>query len=487
MNGTLAAAGARKTIRVLLVDDDDDDRLIIRDLLVESMGKNVVLDWESGYETAKSRISDGVHDAYLIDYRLGPQTGLDLVREASREGNPAPFILLTGHGDLDVDMAALKSGVADFLVKTQLTAQVLERSIRYSMEHATAMEALREREESLRSLFDAAFEGIFVLDEDGRVLDVNSTAAQIFAGDPAEMIGSFLQDSLIDAEPLAAAERSHQVLARRFDGGTVHLDIYTKPYRFRGRPAVLTACRDISQRVQMEAQILQQDRLASIGFLASSLAHEIGTPLGVIRGRAELLGMKAGGEPVVRENVDVIVAQIDRVSQLIRSLLNLARGDKAAELAPLEPRQMISSVMSLMRHEFSKAGIEIVKELPEDLRVLAAPGPLHQVFLNLFVNALHSMQAEIRTGRPKAHRLRVFAKPGDGVVEIGVEDTGAGISKANHKRLFTPFFTTKDIGVGTGLGLATSYRIVEAWGGSIRAESEEGKGATFFVTLKTPD
>lgn len=472
-------------IRVLLIDDDEDDRAIIQTFLHESMGKRCTLDWEPNYAEAKRLIGKGVHDVYLVDYRLGEKTGLDLVRESSGDGNPAPFILLTGYGDMDVDIAAMKSGVSDFLVKAQLTSQLLERSIRYSMAHANSIETLREREEGLRSLFDAAFEGIFVLSEDGRILDVNSTAATIFGCTPQDMTGGFLQDSFIESEPIAASDSARQVLARKFDGGTVHLEVHSKPYRLLGRNCILTACRDISERVLMEAQILQQDRLASIGFLASSLAHEIGTPLGVIRGRAELLGMKSGSDPIVKENVDIIVNQIDRVSKLIRSLLNLARGEKASALAAIDPKDVVIGVLDLMRHEFAKIRVDVINELPNGMQALAVAGPLHQVFLNLFVNSLHAMQSAQSVAPGHQHRLRIFAAGGNGHWEIGVEDTGAGISKANLKRLFTPFFTTKDFGVGTGLGLATSYRILESWGGGIRVESEEGKGATFFVTLKT--
>ncbi|MCM2280879.1 MAG: ATP-binding protein [Bdellovibrionaceae bacterium] len=474
-----------KKLHILLVDDDADDHMIIGDLLRETMADRVHLDWEPHYEQAKDKIRKGEHDAYLVDYRLGAKTGLDLIRECGDMGNPAPFILLTGYGDHDVDLEAMKSGVSDFLIKAQLNASMLERSIRYSINHAEAIETLREREESLRSLFDAAFEGIFVLAEDGRILDANSTAGTIFGCRPNEMIGGFLQDMLIDPEPLIATENARQALGRRcLDGGVVHLELHSKPYRFRGRACILTACRDISERVQMEAQIFQQDRLASIGLLASSLAHEIGTPLGVIRGRAELLGMKAGSDPLVNDNVAIIVSQIDRVSKLIRSLLNLARGDKAAHLAPFDPQEAITGVMDLMRHEFSHVDVKIRNELPPGMLVSAIGGPLHQVFLNLFVNSLHAIRTEIQSGKNKDHHLRIFAVDLGDRWEIGVEDSGCGISKTNLKKLFTPFFTTKDFGVGTGLGLATSYRILEAWGGNIRAESEEGKGATFYLSLK---
>src|SRR5262249_7034308 len=144
----------------------------------------------------------------------------------------------------------------------------------------------------------------------------------------------------------------------------IHLEVSAKPYRHQGRDCVLTACRDISERVSMEAQILQQDRLASVGLLASSLAHEIGTPLGVIRGRAEFLEMKSEPGSAIQSNAAIIIAQIDRVSKLIRSLLNLARGDRSSIVSPIEIDKVVGEVAELMTHEMSKAGIKFVCDLP---------------------------------------------------------------------------------------------------------------------------
>jgi PAS domain S-box-containing protein len=234
--------------------------------------------------------------------------------------------------------------------------------------------------------------------------------------------------------------------------------------------------------LEREAQILVQDRLASVGLLASSLAHEIGTPLGVIRGRAEYLEMKLD-DPNVKKSVEVIVTQIDRVSKLIRSLLNLARGEQAHTMELVRVDIVLLEVLELMAHEFRKNSIEIRNEIADmPVSVKAESGPLHQVLLNLFVNSVHAIQAAQKNGRER-HFIRIsFREEGESLV-IALEDSGCGISSKNLKKLFQPFFTTKDIGVGTGLGLATSYRILESWGGRIDVTSAEGEGATFQLRL----
>ena len=130
--------------RVLLVDDDEDDFLITRDLLEEIEGSNYVLDWISTYEEAVEKIDGGGHDVYLLDYRLGKRTGLDLIMESRAKGCREPIILLTGQGDRQIDMEAMRAGASDYLVKSQLTPPLLERSIRYSIKHAQSEKKLAQ-------------------------------------------------------------------------------------------------------------------------------------------------------------------------------------------------------------------------------------------------------------------------------------------------------------------------------------------------------
>ena len=231
----------------------------------------------------------------------------------------------------------------------------------------------------------------------------------------------------------------------------------------------------------MEAQILQQDRLASLGLLASSLAHEIGTPLGVIRGRAEMAA-KTNDEKL-KSTMELIITQIDRVSKLVNSLLHLARGKQSEFATDVDLSSVVSDVVNLMSYELSRKGIALEVSIPSGLRVRAEVGPLGQVFLNLFVNAVHAIEEVQKQGDKRSHRVSVTAYATDDKTEVKVCDSGSGISAANMRQMFKPFFTTKEIGVGTGLGLATSYKLMQSWGGSISAESKEGEGTCFALKL----
>jgi len=482
----------RSKLRLLLIDDDEDDYVEIKELLGAAKGFLFSVDWVSRFDDALPAIERGEHDVYLIDYRLGKGTGLDLIQSALSGGVKGPMILLTGFGDHEVDLKAMKIGAADYLVKGQINAPLLERSIRYSMLRSKTLETIRQREENFRSLLNSAFEGIVVHEMNGEILDANHAAARILGLSGEGLVGKnlFALTSPRCKEFVAQmleerSESSYEVQCQRKDGASIHLEVRSKPYTYQGKAAALTAVRDVSGQKQMQAQIMIQDRLASIGLMASSLAHEIGTPLGVIRGRAEYLSMQVQDD-ATRKSVDVIVSQIDRISKLIRSLLNLARGDGAAAgVGKVELQPTIRDVLDLMAHEFSRAGITIENQLESlpALFVRAEAQSLHQVFLNLLVNSVHAIQSESKAGRTKGHSIRIGFADRSTHCLISVEDSGCGISQENQKNLFKPFFTTKDIGAGTGLGLATIYWMIKSWHGSIEVESQEGKGTSFRLIL----
>jgi diguanylate cyclase (GGDEF)-like protein/PAS domain S-box-containing protein len=153
-----------REIRVLLVEDDEDDYVLTRGLLADSRRTRFALDWVTSYEEARAAIAAGQHDLYLVDYRLGEHDGLEILREARAAGCQRPIILLTGQGDGEVDIAAMQAGAADYLVKGQIDSQILERSIRYSLEQNRTLDALRESEERYALSARGANDGLWVWD-----------------------------------------------------------------------------------------------------------------------------------------------------------------------------------------------------------------------------------------------------------------------------------------------------------------------------------
>lgn len=240
---------------------------------------------------------------------------------------------------------------------------------------------------------------------------------------------------------------------------------------------------DISEKKQMEAKIFQQDRLATVGLLASGLAHEIGTPLGVVRGRAELILQKKELEAGVRRNLDIIIQQIDRVSKFISSLLNLSR-DRETSKGCCVLKDVIDESLLLLNPKLKTIHADAAISVPSDLVAGIECGPLEQVLLNLFMNSIHSMTDANKAGRTEGHHLRISSEVTDTSVRLFVSDTGMGINAKTKANLFRPFYTTKAQGEGTGLGLSISSQLLADCGGSLELyDTQEGQGSTFLIEL----
>ncbi len=235
-------------------------------------------------------------------------------------------------------------------------------------------------------------------------------------------------------------------------------------------------------RLDLARQVRQAEQLAVAGRIASELAHEIGTPLNVISGRAEyILRDTPAGSPAA-SHLRTIVAQIDRISGIIASLLDLVRPRKA-EVQEVELRPVLEPMLALLEPTARKKGLGVDSQLPAGLRVRADPNQLQQIAINLLVNAIEATPAGGRVGlRARAAEAR-DGRPG---ATLEVVDSGAGIRPADLPRVFDPFFTTKPAGQGTGLGLAICRDIVREHGGTIELDSRPGAGTTVRVWLPGP-
>jgi two-component system, NtrC family, sensor kinase len=241
------------------------------------------------------------------------------------------------------------------------------------------------------------------------------------------------------------------------------------------------AAREAEERLALERELRHSERLASVGRLAAGIAHEMGTPLNVIKGRVELIKATSEMPPERRErNLTIIGAQADNITRIVRQLLNLARPYQLNR-THFSLAQLLAEAVEAIEGAAVKQGITVEVELGEPLRIDGDRDLLHQVFLNLLVNATHAM--------PAGGHLQVTTDPaptvkdGQHFIPVRVVDTGSGIAPEHLPHIFDPFFTTKDVGEGTGLGLACTRRIVEEHGGWIEAANNPAGGAIFVVYL----
>jgi two-component system, NtrC family, nitrogen regulation sensor histidine kinase GlnL len=247
--------------------------------------------------------------------------------------------------------------------------------------------------------------------------------------------------------------------------------------------------RDIKHRKELEEDLKRADRLVLIGTLAAGLAHEIRNPLGGIKGAAQLLRRSSDNNSSVREFTDIMIREVDRVDQLIEQLLDLSRPAQLT-LAPVNIHEILEDVLLLEAQTVSGREIHIRKRFDPSLPPIRGDrAQLSQVFLNLVKNAFQAMERggalTIITRVETDYHIRGQGMGPNRFIWVDLADEGGGIREEDLAHIFSPFFTTKIN--GTGLGLATCYRIIKEHGGTIRVESTEGKGSTFKVSLVVAD
>ncbi len=234
---------------------------------------------------------------------------------------------------------------------------------------------------------------------------------------------------------------------------------------------------DITQRMRLEEQLVQTEKLTSLGLLAAGVAHEVNTPLAVISNYVQILAKQLPSDDPRHNLIEKIVKQTFRASEIVNNLLNFSRTG-TAEMGEVDLNTVIEETLALVAHPFRNAHVQVIQALKSDLpMVLGSGNRLQQVFLNLFLNAKDAM--------PSGGMIEVRSGATNGYVEVEVTDTGLGISGENLQRIFDPFFTTKAMGRGTGLGLSVSYGIIKEHAGKIEARSTPGKGTSFRLEFPT--
>ena len=241
-----------------------------------------------------------------------------------------------------------------------------------------------------------------------------------------------------------------------------------------------TAYQEVVRRLrENEEQLIQAEKLTSLGQMAASIAHEINNPLAGVLMYTKLLAKKIAGDTFRKEEsldyLSKMETEVGRCSRIIRNLLDFARQTEPT-LRPVDINRVMEQVLSMVGHQAHLQNVDVVKDFSLSLpEVMADFDQLQQIFTNLTLNAIQAM--------PDGGRLTIRSSAVDGGVRVDVQDTGFGISKENMGKLFTPFFTTKEKGKGVGLGLAVAHGIIERHKGRIKVQSEVGKGTTFSVYL----
>jgi PAS domain S-box-containing protein len=351
-------------------------------------------------------------------------------------------------------------------------------------EKAQQYERLKEFNENIVESINV---GIFTLDLNDRIESWNAQMEVMYALPRAEALGRPISEVL----PAPFCEEFYRIRQNpgihnlyKFRLGTTAGDtrvcniaiapLVTREFSAVGRVVIVD---DITERIDLEAQLSQADKMSSIGLLAAGVAHEVNTPLAVISSYAQMLQKQLQNDDRLSGLLDKITRQTFRASEIVNNLLNFSR-TSGTEFKPVDLNKIIHDTLALLEHQFKTAGIKVHGELANSLpHIQGNAGKLQQVFLNLFLNAKDAM--------PNGGTLTVATVNGRSV-GVTVGDTGSGIAPEHIHRIYDPFFTTKNRpkdgnSGGTGLGLSVTYGIIQEHAGKIRVESKPGEGTRFFM------
>jgi two-component system, cell cycle sensor histidine kinase and response regulator CckA len=346
-------------------------------------------------------------------------------------------------------------------------------------------------------------EAIMITDADGTLEYVNPAWSTLYGFSAQEALGakpsllhSGKQGSEFYEEMWTQIRDPHvgvwkgEILNKTRDGRFIFVFLSITPYRdAKGSVAgYMGIAIDISEKKETERRMQEEDRLFSVGLLACGAVHEIGTLVTIVKGRAEQLYVQADPASASIKVLKLIVEQMDRVAHLVQSLMNLARDPGENVLAEVSLLPILNSVLSLLSVQLRSSNVSVTFENEPGLTVYSDANRLIQVFLNIIVNAIHALE-ECKTAKLNECALWqpeikiVLAAVGRDFVEIKIADNGLGIAAEVVQKIFTPFFTTKKRGAGTGLGLAVVSQILGDLRGEIRVESTLAVGTEFVIHL----
>jgi PAS domain S-box-containing protein len=460
----------------------------------------------------KEKLTD--YDVLLLDYRLPQDNALEVLKKVKESGwSKIPVILITGKGDEEIAVQALKIGAFDYITKNhgylyKLPSAIENAyfSIRLEREH----QALLESEQRYRCLFENDHTAMLVIDpESGKILDSNPAASRFYGWTKEELEGKSMgqintlpRDELRKkVQAVANNEKSHFFFKHKLADGTVRdVEVYSGPVEIGGRPLLYSMIYDISERLkeqkekeQLQQKLIQAQKMESFGQLAGGIAHDFNNILASIIGYTELTMDEVDNGSTASENLQEVYSAGIRAKELVNQILTFARQSDEKK-HPVQIAGIASEVLKLIRSS-TPANIEITQNFDTEAFVIGNAIQIHQIIMNLCTNAVHAMENDggllkidlVDVSEQSAADFDRLGIDAGRHVKMTVADTGTGIPQEIIGSIFEPYFTTKDPGEGTGMGLAVVYGIVENYGGRITVQSELNRGTTFTIYLPVAD
>jgi PAS domain S-box-containing protein len=470
--------------RILIIEDDQDDFLIIEACIKDIPEKDFRIDWCFNYEEALQRIAHAGYDIYFVDYLLGEKTGLELLKDAIALGCEDPLVLLTGIGNREVDVQAMTIGAVDYLVKSEINTEKLERCIRYALERSSYIKALRVNERKFRSIFERSKDAVFLTGENLVFRDVNSATCDLFKYGKEDILRHSLYNLFARKE---AAEELRDRLALIGDVEDLEVELLTRSKEKRncvlsisrqvystGENYIQGIIHDITNLKRIERATFQIEKLRSTATLLRTLAHEVRNPLTNINLSVEQLKPELNSEDA-NIYLDIIARNCGRIDSLISELLDLSRPAEIS-LQKSGLQEIIDSTLAAASDRISLKNIRLELAFPQEPAfVMADREKLKIALLNILINAVEAVP-------PQSGVINISIRKESRHYRIYINDNGGGIPEENISRIFEPYFTSKTNGFG--LGLAATWNILQSHRAGIDVNSQLGEGTSFILSFE---
>ncbi len=470
-----------QTLKLLIVDDDEDDFFLTSDYLKEIPNKTFDITWANSFNEGIKKLKEDNFDLCFFDFLLGAKTGIDLLKMALERGVSCPIVLLTGKDDQHIDLEAMRLGAMDYLVKSELDSEKLNRCIRYSLERAESIRRLRESETRLRSIFEHMKDAVLLKRSNDFIFYYNTAALTLLGYNENDIKQLHFRRLFVESTDY---ERYLQALEHRsesidhFDAlvlrknnertpCSLHMSKHTDS---EGKPYTMIVLQDITSRKRLERERLLSEKAASTARLVRTLAHEVRNPLTNIHLSLDQLEPDLVDEEL-RLFTDIIRRNSHRINGLITELLNSFKAQETV-LKQVSIHKILESTLAEAIDRINLKKITLIKAFGSERFLELDESKIKIALLNLVINAIEAMPSE--TGV-----LTITTDVTDEKCFVQVKDNGPGISPENLNRLFEPYFTSKTNGLG--LGLAATLTILHSHHATVEVESELKKGTTFTV------
>jgi PAS domain S-box-containing protein len=468
-------------LRILIVEDDEDDYFIISNYVHDIPGQNFQTEWCSEYQEALKAMKTSGHSLYFIDYYLTGKTGLDLLTEAMIDGIESPIIMLTGKANTVIDKKAMRLGAADYLIKSELNTEKLERCIRYSLERAANLRELKESERQYRNIFERTKDVFFIADTHLNLTRVNAAASQIFGYSQLELLTLTLMDLFVMNEDKERVNLilnqkgsidDYQVALKTKEANKVGLLSVSLETDLKGKRYAQGIIHEITLLKRTEEIKIQMEKLDAKGKVIRTLAHEVRNPLNNIQ--LSIANLRTSGPAQAPEYLEIIDRNSQRINDLINDLMDSTRYHKM-QLEASSLQSVMNDVLLVARDRIALTRIIVDTRYSTEMAMaLVDKEKLRIAFLNLIINAIEAIG-----NLPGTINISITHK--QDFHEVTIQDNGCGMTGETAQKLFEPYFTTKSTGLG--LGLATTHAIFISHKATINVASDVGKGSVFTLTF----